>query len=364
MRENFSRSSDSLPISLSFSRTCRKLKFRPTRMMRPFLHLRISGSRTLGAAAFCLFAFSPSAKASLQAEGVGCPNIPVTSLQRSISFYTNVLDFKLLGTQDTSLAAKLAPGIPSGIRSRTAHLALVTECLDLTEYNPKTGVEFPEGSRGNDLWFQHVAIVVSDMNAAYERLRKFRTQFVSNVPQTLPESNRSAAGISALYFRDPDSHYLELIHFPPDKGQSKWHKRSHTLFLGIDHTAIAVSSTPASLAFYRDKLHFRVTGRSENFGTEQEHLSGVFDAHVLITSLRSESGIGIELLDYLSPGAGRPIPQDLKANDIACWQTPINVAEAGSERLHWSLLRSPSEPDNEAAWIKDPDGHLIQLLKR
>ena len=51
------------------------------------------------------------------------------------------------------------------------------------------------------------------------------------------------------------------------------------LFLGIDHTAIAVSNTDASVAFYTTLLGIRVAGESDNYGFEQEHLNNVFGAH-------------------------------------------------------------------------------------
>jgi catechol 2,3-dioxygenase-like lactoylglutathione lyase family enzyme len=57
------------------------------------------------------------------------------------------------------------------------------------------------------------------------------------------------------------------------------------LFLGIDHTAIVVWDTEASVKFYRDLLGLHVAGESENYGTEQEHLNNVFGAHLRITAL-------------------------------------------------------------------------------
>jgi catechol 2,3-dioxygenase-like lactoylglutathione lyase family enzyme len=69
------------------------------------------------------------------------------------------------------------------------------------------------------------------------------------------------------------------------------------MFLGIDHTAIVVGNTDASLSFYRDMLGLRVAGESENYGTEQEHLNNVFGAQLRITSLRAAAGPGIELLE-------------------------------------------------------------------
>jgi catechol 2,3-dioxygenase-like lactoylglutathione lyase family enzyme len=311
-----------------------------------------------------------------QAEGqggashVGCPNITVTSLDREVSFFTTALDFTLIGKEDGSKLDQRAPGLAPGTKTRTAHLSLGQECLDLTEYLSPKGALFPDDSRGNDQWFEHIAIAVADMDKAYARLREARVRFVSNVPQTLPKWNKDAAGISAFYFRDPDGHYLELIHFPPGKGQAKWQSPSTALFLGIDHTAIVVSNTTRSLEFYRDRLGFRVVGGSENYGSEQEHLSGVFNAHVLITSLRSESGIGIELLDYLAPVSGRPIPSGMRANDVASWQVPIEMNRSSSpihgKELHLSWIKLPSNPAGyrEAAWTRDPDGHRLELLAK
>src|SRR5262245_17083266 len=80
------------------------------------------------------------------------------------------------------------------------------------------------------------------------------------------------------------------------------------LFLGIDHTAIVVNSTEASLACYRDTLGLRVVGQSENYGPEQERLNNVFGARLRITTLRAPAGPGVELLEYLTPRDGRPAP--------------------------------------------------------
>lgn len=300
-------------------------------------------------------------EASVYVSHVGCPVISVASLQRSVAFYTGVLDFNLEGIEDSSTIARLEPGMPATTRAQTAHLVLGDECLDLTEYKSPRGRAYPTDSRGNDRWFQHIAIVVSNMDQAFSRVRTAGVRFVSNEPQTLPAWNKDAGGIKAFYFRDPDGHYLELISFPAGKGQAKWQARSGKLFLGIDHTAIVVSDIRRSIDFYRGQLHFNVTGRSDNYGPEQEHLSGVSHAHVLIASLRAGSGMGIELLDYLTPASGRLIPADSRPDDIASWQTPLELASASSplkeDDAHWVEL-----PVGRAAWIKDPDGHLLELV--
>src|SRR5213075_3531109 len=163
-----------------------------------------------------------------------------------------------------------------GARMRIVRMQIGNEYLDLAQYLAPPGRPIPVDSRSNDLWFQHIAIVVRDMDQAFDKLPALKVQFVSTGPQTLPPSNKAAAGIKAFYFRDPDQHNLEIIYFPPRKGDPRWQEQTDNLFLGIDHTAIGISSTDASLHFYRDLLGLRRAGESENFGTEQEHLNQVF----------------------------------------------------------------------------------------
>ncbi len=147
-----------------------------------------------------------------------------------------------------------------GLRMRVATLHLGRESIELTEYLAPRGRALPEDSRANDRWFQHAAIVVSDMDRAYRVLREHHVEHASSGPQRLPDWNPNAAGIRAFYFRDPDGHFLELIQFPPGKGDPRWQEPSQRLFLGIDHTAIVVQDTDASLAFYRDRLGLRIAG--------------------------------------------------------------------------------------------------------
>ncbi|MBI5863632.1 MAG: GNAT family N-acetyltransferase [Planctomycetes bacterium] len=140
------------------------------------------------------------------------------------------------------------------------------------------------------------------MDQAHAWLHEKMVRHASKDPQRLPDWNQNAAGIKAFYFRDPDGHFLEVLEFPPDKGDPKWHRKGSAgvapapLFLGIDHTAIVVGDTEASLRFYRDLLGFRVVGGGENFGLEQEALNNVPGAHLRITTLRAESGPAIEFL--------------------------------------------------------------------
>jgi catechol 2,3-dioxygenase-like lactoylglutathione lyase family enzyme len=220
-----------------------------------------------------------------------------------------------------------------GARMRIVRMQLGNEFIGLTEYLAPRGKPIPIDSHSNDLWFQHIAIVVSDMSRAFEKLRMLKVQFVSTGSQRLPASNSAAAGIEALYFRDPDQHDLEIIYFPPGKGDPRWQERSDHLFLGLDHTAIAVSNTEASLHFYRDLLGLRKIGESENYGTEQKHLNQVFGAHLQITGIRSQSGPGTEFLEYISPRDDRPRPPNSKSNDILRWNTILTSPDVDALAL-------------------------------
>src|SRR4029453_17923987 len=151
-----------------------------------------------------------------------------------------------------------------GIRMRIVRMRLGGEQIELTEYLAPRGRRIAEDSRSNDRWFQHVAIIVSDMDTAYARLRQHHVQYASPEPQRLPDWNPNAGGIKAFYFKDPDGHPLEILEFPAGKGDVRW-QASGRLFLGIDHTAIVVGDTQRSLRFYRDALGLRVAGESTNY---------------------------------------------------------------------------------------------------
>jgi catechol 2,3-dioxygenase-like lactoylglutathione lyase family enzyme len=205
-----------------------------------------------------------------------------------------------------------------------------------------------------------MAIVVRDMAQAYQRLCQHGVSQTSPQPQTLPVWNTVAGGIQSFYFKDPDGHNLELIHFPVDKGNPKWQRSAESIFLGIDHTAIVVANTMASRAFYCDTLGLELQQESENFGFEQEQLSGVVGARVQISALQASEGLGIELLEYIEPDDGRPMPTPTQANDRWFWQTTIAV-EAAIDRTQ-SAEATAAPTLNRSQLIQDPDGHTVCLL--
>ena len=149
--------------------------------------------------------------------GVEAVGITVSDLDRSVDFYTGVLHFQKEWEAEWSGAdVEHLKGV-FGVRVRVARLRLGSEEIELSEYLAPQGKPLPQDSRSNDLWFQHIAIVVRDMDQAYHLLREHHVQHVSSGPETLPAWNPEAGGIQAFYFRDPDGHVLEIIHFPAAK---------------------------------------------------------------------------------------------------------------------------------------------------
>ena len=304
-------------------------------------------------------------------ESIG---LTVSDTDRSVAFYTGVLGFETVSDVEVAGPEYEALTGVFGCRLRITGLRLGDERLELTEFVAPRGRPAPADAHSNDRWFQHVAIVVRDMDAAYAKLRAARVEHASTGPQRLPDWNRNAGGIRAFYFKDPDGHPLEIIWFPPSKGDPRWQRPGDRLFLGIDHTAIVVADTETSLRFYRDVLGLRVAGESENYGTEQEHLNNVFGARLRITGLRAAAGPGIELLEYLAPRDGRPYPLDEHANDLVHWQTRMHAASTTAAtpalRHAHAAFVSPGDVAVDGATagfvrglaVRDPDGHVVQVV--
>jgi len=328
--------------------------------------------RRLVALAFVL-GLVPGAEAQGLVRAVGPIGVTVGDMERSIAFYSRVLDFeKVSDVEVWGPDWERLQGV-FGLRMRVVRMRLGDETLELTEYLTPRGRPVPADSRSHDHWFQHVAIIVSDMDRAYARLRAHRVEHASPAPQRLPDWNPNAGGIRAFYFKDPDGHALEVLWFPPGKGDARWHRPGDRLFLGIDHTAIVVADTARSLRCYRDTLGLRVAGESENHGPEQERLNNVFGARLRITTLRAPTGPGVEFLEYLTPRDGRATPADARANDLAHWQTSLVAGSADAVfraaredacgRLSPEVV-APAEPAlgfARGVLLRDPDGHGLRV---
>lgn len=275
----------------------------------------------------------------------------------------------------------------SGAVIRLQRLAIGEETLELTQVvdpgpGSRQGRPIPADFRSNDLWFQHICLVVTDLESALDQLRRVRpagdTDAISTAPQCLPEWNVAAAGIRAYKFHDPEGHPLELLQFPADKGDARWHgSGGGGPVLGIDHSAIGIADTEASCRFYDELLGFRLGGDGVNHGPEQDHLDGLPGAMVRITSHRCAEGAGIECLDYRQPTGGRPMPMDQGPQDRAHWQVRLRVDDlvsvaaratgCGGRLLSGGIVELGDQASligaQRALQLADPDGHRLQLIE-
>jgi len=309
-------------------------------------------------------------------KSVETVGMTVSNMDQSVEFFSKVLGFEQVNDVEVHGAEYEKLQGVFGARTRVVRMKLGEEVIELTEYLAPEGRPIPLDSRSHDHWFQHIAVVVSDMDKAYQQLRAHKVRHASTGPQTIPASNKTAAGIRAFYFKDPDGHNLEIIYFPYGKGDPRWQQKKDKLFLGIDHTAIVVSSTQNSLKFYRDLLGLKLAGESLNYGTEQEHLNNVAGARLHISGLRAKNGPGIEFLEYLRPRDGRPTPKDTRANDLWHWQTTLSTTsvEAAVRKLNGGRGRMISPgvaqiadknfPFTKGFLARDPDGHGLQFIEK
>ena len=343
---------------------------RPTYVAAALLLLALSSALALGVPV----GSAQPLDVRVQVQAVGPIGMTVANMDRSVAFYSRVLGFeKVADIEVTGPEYERLTGV-FGVRMRVVRMKLGVEQIELTEFLTPHGRAIPADSVSNDRWFQHIAVIVSDMDHAYAWLRANHVEYASPAPQRLPDWNPRSGGIRAFYFKDPDGHPLEILQFPEGKGDPRWHGQGDRLFLGIDHTAIVVGDTEASLRFYRDLLGLRVVGESENWGPEQERLNNVSGARLRITTLRASAGPGVELLEYLTPRGGRAAPADGRANDLAHWHTTMAVQDAGAAFALRSRaeLVSP-EPARLGELVLgfragllalDPDRHAVRFVER
>ena len=100
-------------------------------------------------------------------RGVDSIGLTVSDLDRSVEFYSQVLHFrKVSETEVDGESYEHLEGV-FGLRMRIARMQLGSESIELAEFLAPRGKPAPPDARSNDRWFQHVAIIVSDMDRAY-----------------------------------------------------------------------------------------------------------------------------------------------------------------------------------------------------
>lgn len=252
----------------------------------------------------------------------------------------------------------LTPAI-SGVELR-----LSSQAIRLIRAQPG-GRLYPADVAGWNSLFQHIAIVVADMARAYTHLSALPgwKPISTSGPQGLPAAS---GGVSAFKFRDPEGHPLELIAFPRGAVPPQWLMASQDVCLGIDHSAISVSSTATSIDFY-ESLGLDRGGGSLNVGREQAALDDVPDAVVEVTALMpAQTTPHIELLRYqgdFDRSVPAQAPNDATATRLVLTVESRAILETICAHASSALLSGPElhEDSLYRALLHDPDGHLIYL---
>jgi catechol 2,3-dioxygenase-like lactoylglutathione lyase family enzyme len=201
----------------------------------------------------------------------------------------------------------------------------------------------------NETGFQHFAIVVADIDAAYAHLRQFGGWRPISLagPERLPKASGRGA---AFKFRDPDGHPLELLQFAPDSVPEHWDARFATapdrLFYGLDHTALTVSDAEASRAFYA-RLGFECAHRHINAGVEQRRLDGFADAR----------DVSVEILSLSVADGGRP------GIELLAYREPAVVLRSARDNAASAACIVVSEDTGHAHPARDLDGHRLEYCR-
>ena len=233
-------------------------------------------------------------------------------------------------------------------------LSLGKEVIELLQFD-QAGRPYPKGASASDLVFQHFAIVVRDMAQAYQRLLtvKGSTPISRTGPQRLPESS---GGVTAFKFRDPEGHPLEFLSFPNDNAPSIWRDESGDTCLGVDHSAISVSDTARSIAFY-ENLGFTVSARTLNQGSEQDMLDNLSGVRVEVTVLKpSHATPHLELLCYRTTTKDRV---SARSNaDVATARLVLRARGASNAKGGCTFQRNAVDPDGHHVLIVPEAGQL------
>jgi len=130
--------------------------------------------------------------------------LSVSSLDRSIAFYRDVLGFELLRIVECPVEGRLGDvaRLP-GACGRLAHLALGGAVLELVEFAHPRGRPLAAECTLADVGFSHICLSSSDIQADYAALSSRGVRFHTEVIEYRP-------GVFMAYFYGPDGETCEL----------------------------------------------------------------------------------------------------------------------------------------------------------
>jgi len=306
---------------------------------------------------------NPNRSGVLRIDRMG---LSVANLGVAQRFYIDALGFRAVSSEVRQGEAFYAVIGGDDASARVAVIQLGEQTVELVQF-ANAGEAYPEPRAANDPWFQHFAIAVHNMDRAFAQLSQVGAQAISREgPQRLPPST---GDVTAYKFRDPDGHPLELSEAPDSAWSRQLHRPMDQPTLGIDHSALAVADLEASIAFYTEGLGLHLGPPSLNQGPEQARLDGLDDPVVDIATLTTaQAGPHLELLHYRCPKS-LATPKSFGVSDIAATRLVMQTANLdlvtdralamGATRVSTRIV---SFPNTRRLLLRDPDGHLLELI--
>jgi len=108
----------------------------------------------------------------IKVNEVDSVGLTVHDMDAELKFFTEVLPFKTVSDEEVVGDDFEELFGVFGCRARVVRLQLGNEFISLTQFLAPRGRPIPVDSKSNDGWFQHIAIVVSDMEEALRLARK------------------------------------------------------------------------------------------------------------------------------------------------------------------------------------------------
>ncbi len=141
--------------------------------------------------------------------GIVHAGITVSSLEKSIPFYRDVLELKLIKEEPVRKARGEKLGVPGAvIKIAVFQVGDTNETLELIEYiKPDSSNVY--GRPVNSIGQVHVAFRVKNIEEKIKHMKKYGVKFVSEDFEKIPDG--PLAGWKWIYFKDPDGVNMELI---------------------------------------------------------------------------------------------------------------------------------------------------------
>lgn len=143
-------------------------------------------------------------------------NIVVSDLERSVTFYTDLLGFVV--TKRARLRGDWFEHIVglSGVDAEVAYIQAPNHGprIELLCYHAPKGVALPETARPNTVGLRHIAIEVADIDVMHARLMAAGVPFIGPPVAVPSNALQHDEGRKRLcYFHDPDGVLLELAEY-------------------------------------------------------------------------------------------------------------------------------------------------------